>query len=483
MKATITILSGRRRAGAPLCACVMLLCGLSAATRGDPPIDPLPVPLCSFDRQSPSVLTGEVDADAALIPVVPDLETVFMGWAFGLGLSSDELDAQSVANADVPDSASFAFLFSVDSQTVGAATPAAEMVAAGVPYNTWDQAMRGHAAGDQFMSTTLFSRTGTRDALRVAVILNNVLIRNNFDEGGTDFVAWPETSADDIVVDVQQDSVDATAVWTSETEAIYYSVTADSPSLTGLHGRPSPSGADLFVFTPPGGPMTSHQWQKMPGGVSMRDSGPPCQAACSQQASDLYDDCMDQGGTVEVCAATAHTLLTTCLQTECGVTPPPPPGLYASALDLGLRQCDDVDGLIVFDANSDGVFNGSDQVLFSLSPESPSLATIPGASGTGAAADVFLTTPDLVEPVLFASAGDFGLGSATDNIDALDYTLCDDANACAAAHGIRINGSVPTVSAWGVVIMTLLMLGAGTILVTNRGSISPMLSPSTRPGA
>jgi hypothetical protein len=114
-----------------------------------------------------------------------------------------------------------------------------------------------------------------------------------------------------------------------------------------------------------------------------------------------------------------------------------PPQLFASFECLELVEDDDIDALIVFDFDENGLFNDSDRILFSLAPGSPSLDTIPGASSQGAAADVFIVGPDGV-PAVFASAADLGLGAPQDNIDALDFALCGDVLFCAAQHGIRV---------------------------------------------
>ena len=469
METANTMCRTDRRIGTRCRTFLALLGVLTVATRGDPPIDPLPAPLFSFDLNSPKVLDGLVGADAMLAPIEPDIETVFAGWVLGLGLSADELDAQSVANADVAPVASFALLFCVDAATTGTAAPDPHLVLMGVPYNVADQALRGQAAGDQFMSTTVFSQAATRELVAAVDLANNVLVRNNFDEGGTDFVASPLSSAADVVENEPQDRVDATAVLTPETAAIYFSVSTGSPSLTGLHGRPLPSGADIFVFTPSEGVATEGGRRDDPGSEPTEAAAAqPCPSDCCRAADEVYVNCINEGYTVEYCAAEAHEVLTTCLQAECGITPPPPPGLYVSSLDLGLRQCDDIDALIVFDTNADGVFNGTDKVLFSLTPDSPSLATIPGASPTGAAADVFVMSPDAQEPAIFVSTAGLGLGHPGDNIDALDFTLCDNVETCAAAHGIRGYLSIPAVSEWAVVAVALLTLVAGTIVIFQR---------------
>jgi hypothetical protein len=378
---------------------LVVITGLAVLAQASPPRDPLPPPLYSFDLESPKVESGIVAADAVLVLDFPDPQTLYPGWMLGLGRPGDDLDALSRYDTVIAPNESFALLFSVDRNTVGVAAPDPHLVFRGVPYNVLDQAARGHAAGDQFMSTTLFTRSGTRNKI-LALLPNSVLVRNNFDEGGTDFVASPPVSAYEAVENEPQDEVDATAALPrqggQEPNLLYFSVSAGSPSLEFMPGSQPPSGAHIFLFLP------------------------------DQEVSTLF----------------------------------------ASFSDLGLQQDDDIDALIVFDADADGVFSGFDQVLFSLTPGSPSLSTISGASATGAAADVFSVTPGQ-PPVVFASAADLGLGDAQDNVDALGYTLHNDPEAGAAAHGIRSN-SIPVLSEWGVLAMMLLLVMGGTIILSRR---------------
>jgi hypothetical protein len=342
----------------------LLLGSLATVAFGSLPVDPLPPPLFSFDLDSPSVLEGFVEPNAVLALDFPHPQTVLTGPAIGLPDEADELNAISAANQQLSTDASFAILFSVDRETVGVATPNPNLAALGVPYNVFDQAARGQAAGDQFMSTALFTRAEGLTSTTFA--FNNTLVRNNFNEGGTDFAAEPFTSAAAVAVDDPEDCVDATMFSGVDGTPLYYSAGSASPSLGSLPVYMAPSGAHVY-FTP-----------------------------------------MAYGE----------------------------PVLFASFVDLGLQEEDDIDALLVFDTNANAVFDGADQVLFSLTPGSPSLLSIPDASVTGAAADVFVAAPGEA-PAVFASAGDLGLGDALDNVNALDYTLCDDAETCAAAHGIR----------------------------------------------
>ncbi|UCF32263.1 MAG: dockerin type I repeat-containing protein [Phycisphaerales bacterium] len=346
-----------------------LLCASAVAftTEAAPPIDPLPIPDYSFSGDSWTVSAGLVDAGDVLTLDFPYPAELLDRETLGLHSTDDDLDALSAGNTLIAPNETFVLLFSVDAQTVGVALPDPALIALDVPYNVADQAAKGQAAGDQFMSTRLLTRMGSSDG----DLFNNVLVRNNFDEGGTDFSAQPPTSAWEFAGTEQQDDVNATAALArvdGTVMNVYYSVTQDSPSLSTLPHDGGPSGADIYF-----------------------DEIPPI-----------------------------WTPITLCAMHE----------------DMGLVQEDDLDALIIFDTNASTYFDESDQVLFSLAPGSPSLATIPGASSEGAAADVFTVTPGGT-PSVFVSAADLGLGHPDDNINALDLFACDDAMVCAAQHGIR----------------------------------------------
>jgi hypothetical protein len=362
----------RRRIDLRLCLWLLAVLAVTPAGQGAPPIEPLPPPDYSFDLASWTVLEGYVDARDILVLDFPHPERLLFGETLGLVSTLDDVDALSAANASVASDETFVLLFSVDAQTVGAVPPDSALIALHVPYNVMHQAARGQAPGDQFMSTQLFTQLGGAGG----TIINNVLVRNNYDEGGTDFAAQPATSAFERALDDSLDVVDATA-WLTRSDGaavnVYFSATSNSPSLDTLPYWGYPSGADIY-FNP--------------------------------------DPLVYQ-----------------------------PTELYAAHEQLQLDQDDDIDGLIVFDANENGHFDEPDQVLFSLAPGSPSLATIPGASGEDAAADVFSVVHDQM-PTVFATAADLGLGvpedGIQDNIDALELLLCEDALDCAARHGIRL---------------------------------------------
>lgn len=371
MMTRVTIDAARR---APRVAFVsgflLTLLGVPAG-RAAPPIEPLPAPAFSFDLGSPSVENGLFFAAdiLSMADTVPDV--VIPGPGLQLLSPFDDLDALSGNKAQSTPAGPFQLLFSVDRATVGIAAPDPDFVLLGVPFNVADQAARGQAAGDQYASSMLFVRGGTARA--AARGLNSVLVRNNYDEGGTDFGAVPAVDAYGNAARGLQDNVDATAYLqrTGPTQAIlnvFFSLSEGSPSLTTLpHGGP-PSGATIYINPDP-----------LNMGVS---------------------------------------------------------SVYAEFYQLGLTPLDDIDALLVLDMNMNGIYDGPDSVLFSLTPESPSLQTIMGASIEGAGADVFTVAPGLA-PAVFAPASAFGLGAPLDNIDALELVPCDNSLACGQLHGIR----------------------------------------------
>lgn len=355
-------------ARALILAVVISPLGLSSMVRGVPPIDGLETPRYSFALGSPSVVDATVDAASVLMRQGLNPRVLFSATDFGLGDPADDLDALSGATmTEAP--AMFILMFSVDALSFGAATPDVLAIAEDVPFNAWDQAWRGHQAGDLFMSCTIFeSDAGAPTPLVQTgeVIPNNVLITNNYDEGGVDFAAQPVARADEsLLTGPPQDTVDAAAYL--PTPDFFFSTTRASPSLATL--APNASGADVFFADAASGAVTR----------------------------------------------------------------------YATATALGLTAEDDLDALIVIDADLDRAFGGDDTVFFSLAPGSPSLATLPGVSAVGGAADVFLAHAGFGLSII-APASVLGLGSAGDNIDALEIDFCDGALDYARLHGIRNPG-------------------------------------------
>ncbi len=356
-KSSFCFLRSLRRVCALLAGSLLYL----SRSMGAPPNTPLPSPLYSFDLLSPAVMNTFVEADDVLALNLPyPIPVVFAG-SLGLGAAGDDLDALSGGNKFFSSQVTFALRFSVTRESTGNVPPEPGLVALSLPYNVMDQAGRGHQAGDEFLSLRLFNLSGPVG--RAAASLDNhTMVKNNYDEGGSDYAARPETHARSMAVGQPQDNVDALAS-VDAGAAMFYSATSNSPSLGSLPGSANPSGAHIFRL------------------------------ALAQIS------------------------------------------IYASYAQLGLQPTDDVDAIVIFDANADGVFNGSDRILFSLTPASPSLAVIPGAGANGAA-DVFIAAPGQAAQ-LFTTALSLGLAGENDDIDALEILICVDATTCASAHGIR----------------------------------------------
>lgn len=378
---------------------------LSTAVDATPPVAPIDPPLYAFDAASPSVQGGVVGSSDVLRLGFPNPKVFASGANVGLGAPGDEIDAMSGDNGGVGATDTFILLFSVDRGSVGNAAPLPVLDAQSFPYNVQDQANRSQAVGDQYMTLDLFTRGGPVPSQGVAgVISNNSLVRNNGDEGGTDFAAEPDVSAEESVPAADpKDNVTATAKDPNAAVAgflggVYFSASAASPSLAQL---PSPiaSGANLFF-----------------------------------NANPLDGIAMTQ--------------------------------LFASANDLGLQAADDIKATIVFDLDGDGVFGGSDQVLFTLSAGSPSLGTIPGGK-VGSPADVFSVTFGIA-PTVFARASLLGLGNPADAVDALEFELCLSPADCDPTLRSIGRGPVPAVSAWGMVVLVIGLLCTAMIVLRRR---------------
>jgi hypothetical protein len=208
----------------------------------------------------------------------------------------------------------------------------------------FDQGAAGNqqAAGDAFVSTEAFSRAGIIAGFPPSPgLFNNALVINQSPSYVKDFELLPVASPGVPLLAVPLDDVvGGGPVPTSLLTDLYFTLDAASPALTGAYaGFSTPSGADIFFDPTP-------------------------------------DDLLGVAGDET---------------------------LFASAIALGLLTGDEIDGLVVFDDDDDGVFGGTDQVLFSLAAGSPTLILL-GASP----ADVLSITFGGVIGV-YATATEFGL--------------------------------------------------------------------------
>jgi len=132
--------------------------------------------------------------------------------------------------------------------------------------------------------------------------------------------------------------------------------------------------------------------------------------------------------------------------------------IFAEASQLGLitgNTGDNIDAVAVFDDNGDGVFNGTDQVLFSLENGSPTL----GLLGEDGATIFSVTAGELPSPTpsVFARGEDFGVPGETNEVNM--FTLVpNNINALTT-----IASKIPPPS-----IATVMLIGAGASFVRRR---------------
>ena len=340
--------------------------GLSAGGEPDDVTarNPLVPPLFSIDRESPEVVSGLLYAADLLLPGPGSgVPAVVIPAEFMSLTPLDDLDAVSFFAWEGCTTTEFALIFSVDRDAMGAEPPDSDLVALGFPFNVQDQALKNQVAGDAFMGLLLFTRQGPIPVYRGSQSYNNTLVVNQGDAGGVHFQVEPD---------------------------------GESPS------TPLPPGSESSVDA--GGGAASRGAATLGGG------------AVTEVLFSLTSD---------------SPSLATLPGTPSGANiyvdrNPQLPGeeeLYVVYLQLGLRIGDDIDAMIVIDADTPFSFNpGVDQVIFSLTPESPSLSTTYGPG------DLFISSGNGFFN-LFCPADYLGLFS-TDNIDLIDFVMCEDILGC-----------------------------------------------------
>ncbi len=330
--------------------------------------NPLNPPLFSIDQLSPEVLDGPLHAADVLVPGEPNFPVVVIP-AEGMFLldGNDDLDALSFWPWEGCTTTEVVLIFSVDRGSVGEVPPDPVLVDMGYPFSVQDQAWKNQAAGDAFMSLLLFTRMGPIPPPgRPSHANNNTLVVNNGDAGGVHFGLSPQGES----------PADPQPPGTAQSDADAGAGT--QPPAPGPGGRGGPAPV-LFSLT-----ADSPSLQVLPGTGS---------------GADVY---LDQQ--------------------------PHDPGegeaLYVGPGELGLVPGDDIDAMIVIDVAYDWQFNpGVDQIIFSLAPGSPSLY-----EGGYGPADLFTSSGNgMFAP--YCSAEQLGL-APTDNLNLLDYVVCDDVLSC-----------------------------------------------------
>jgi hypothetical protein len=330
--------------------------------------NPLIPPLFSIDLASPEVAGGLLLAGDVLWPGAdPTLpEVVIPAANLSLFDPTDDVDALALGGLDVGWEDTFVAIFSVDRDAVGAVPPDPNLVALGFPFNVQDQAAKNQAAGDAFMSLFLLNRLGPLP-LKGSRAANNTLVINQGDAGG-------------------------------------------------VHFRLSPAGLSPSLPNPPGTPQSDVD------GAAGTQPPPPRRTAGGGAKTDG-----ERAAPIFFSLSAGSPSLPTLPGTGSGADvyvdmyPDGPGGemLYVEPFVLGLVPADDIDALIIFD-NGDFVFSPeADQVIFSLAPDSPSLG---GEFGPG---DLFTSWGGgFFEPYCLAPL--LGLEPIHDNLNMLDYVLCDD---------------------------------------------------------
>lgn len=348
--------------------------------------NPLSDPFFSIDLNSPEVVLGARKAADILIPSGPvgSPTIVIPAVNHRMNNAADELDALSGPGTfgafDLERGAepTFALIFSVDRAAQGAVPPDPALVAAGFPFNVFEQSNRNQAAGDAFVALTLFSRSGPVLA-PLRALDNNTLVFNHGDAGGIDYNIEPATVSPDTTLAPGTPISDADAAMGTGATAplvpselrggnlpFYFSTSRSSPSLAVLPG--TSSGADVYVDELPDQPFGER--------------------------------------------------------------------LYVGPAQLGLVHDDDINALIVFDDGDRNFEPLIDQVIFTLTADSPSLESIgagPGDLLTSRGGGVF---------GVFASSLRLGVRHI-DVVDMLDYVPCGNLMTCVQNWAIGLNCDCP----------------------------------------
>lgn len=334
---------------------------------------PLRAPVFSMDLASPTISSTTLDGADAL--TVPGPIIVFNNPNLGMPSPLDELDCLSEGNPGYLPGQTFLLVIGVDRASPGLVGPDPLLVSQGIPFNVMSEASAGQQSGDLYLSTQLFDITGPLHTL--ALSSNTTLARNQGDASGVDHGALPAISPG-VPYSGPKDQVDAAYI---------------PKPIAGIAG---PSGGCIYFSATRNSPSLS--------------PSAPIPLPGTNSGADIYVD----------------------------FNPNSPLGqqLYATWFNLGLSPNDDVDSLIVFDANGDCIYDPqNDTILYTLDRNSPTLT-----NGGIPPATIFTNHGALagVGPAIYAFPADLGLGPL-DHIDVLDFAPCTDALACILNWGIGYN--------------------------------------------
>jgi hypothetical protein len=329
---------------------------------------PIPAPFITIDEFSPSVLSGDFTPADVLEAPPPN---VAIPPSF-LGITPlDDLNSFSFGAGPMPGE-TFGVLFSVNRGQFSGEAPDPVLADLGYIYNAFQQAELNQAASDMFLGTALFDLDGQVPGKAFPDPDNNVLARDGADAGGTDFGLAPHDVDVDDPSSGPQDNVNGMGNGPGTLGAsfgvIHFTLKTGSPSLTTFLGiGGSESGADIYLVR------------------------------------------QDQPGVVDV---------------------------YAIAEQLGLMPGDDIVSMIVVrqpgkDGKYRSQFGPGDRVIFSLSPNSPTLDVTPLDASDLIASDF----PGVLSK--WADGNELGLeGDAV--LSALTFIPTEDIQQLVLDAGIRI---------------------------------------------
>lgn len=376
----------RTRLSYSAAAVVLLLGGASLRANDDVTAnEPLTPPLFTIDPNSPEVTGGPLLPGDLLVPADPNLLVVEVPAAnLSLYSPADDVDALAFEGWDVSMADTFVVIFSVDRTAIGGVAPDPQLVALGFPFNVKDQATKNQAGGDLYMSLLLFDRFGYIPPAPLprerSVSANNTLVVNQGDAGGVD---------------------------------------------TKL----SPAGLSPAQPAPPG------QQSNLNGGAGTQPPLPPCMLGGGSAGREPPEWLLFSlaAGSPSLPTMPGGNGSAADIYVDTNPSSPGGEGLWVGPMTLGLTLGDDIDALIVFD-DGDRVFtSGYDQIVFSLAPGSPSL-------GSGFQPGDLLMSEGFGIFAPYCPGEELGLAPG-DNLNMLDYVLCEQVLACVYYWAIGYVGS------------------------------------------
>ncbi|MDX2198721.1 MAG: hypothetical protein SF069_07080 [Phycisphaerae bacterium] len=361
--------------------------------------NPLTPVLFTIDNDSPTAQPPSLIRGADILQH-PGPTIRFARANLGLPAAANQIDAISFDRDNIQPTTVFVLRFSVDRNSANGAPPDPGLTGDGFPFNARQQSTLGQAAGDDYISLRQFRRTG------IAPLLNaddrggnNNTLTHNQGDAGGVDYSLKPPTSPTAPNAGGEDNLNGGAI--PSTGSVENGV-APRLFFSLVNGNPGPTGT-----TPP------------------------------FSGADIYVD-------LELQAPSGQFL-------------------YANPNQLGLRNNDDIDALIVFEDGVAGFNPNSDQILFSLARGSASL-TLNGWSP----ADVLTTRGGGQLPVVFAAAAQLGLGQ-NDELDMLELAICADSGECVQDWAIgKQPDAIPATTGLGAFVGAVGIAAAGALALRRR---------------